>query len=1144
MPRCGLGGASGFCLFLALLFACLSLGHPAPADEPEPEQLEFFERRIRPVLMDTCGECHADGKQSEAGLDVTRLESLLSGGASGPAIEPGDPEASLLIKAIRRDLDASAHMPPEEILPPEQVADLVAWVEMGAPWPEENEPLVDTADEETYWAFRPVRSPPVPDVTDTNWPQTAIDRFILAGLEQAALRPAPSAERRELLRRLTFDLTGLPPTPDEIERFLADESPDAYARVVERLLASPRYGERWARHWLDLMRYSDTNGLDNDYKKPNAYRYRDYVIRALNDDLPYDVFVREHVAGDLLANQRTSRDGIQYLSPQATASLWLGEMLNAPAQPEVALANELENRMDVVGKAFLGLTLACARCHDHKFDDITSEDYYAIAGILTSSTNVQQCVDTPSRGEQVERLLSDIENNARARQRLLDDYDVQRARLEAALEAARSIETLLMATQHLVVAEQAPSGEAIAAAAESAGLPAEAIGRWTQFLRDEERLTDPLFAGWTNLVDAPERSFARRRQALARRLTAMVERLDELAGNRELFEDFESDAWPAGWHAAGAAFAAGPTTALPRDLVGHQGNGVASSLRWTEAATGRLTSAPFKVTKRYMTMLVAGGDHYDDTRVNVILNSQVLPEPEDVVKHGAGDHHMRRQWFNMQPYLDHEVQIELVDEARGEWGHLIIDEISFTDDDPPPPEFFACDPVILATLDDDNVATRRDLAARYQQRIVDVLEDAIRQVDDLQRTSDGSAEPQVVRLSDRAAEAISVWALSLGSPLNAPALETLLDDAQEAQLVELREAQQLLDEAMPRSVLAITTVDDRVADMPIHRRGDPNNLGDPVSRGFIAALSDDPRPVELQGSGRLELAHWMASAENPLTVRVLVNRAWLHHFGQGLVRTPDNFGLLGETPTHPQLLDYLAAEFIRSGWSLKRLHRLIVLSATYQQSGLVTTEARQHDPDNRLWHHVPPRALEAEAVRDAMLSVSGDLHAELYGRPIATHITPFMVGEDLPPYSGPLDGDARRSIYLEVRSNHLMGLLKAFHLERPSTTVGRRDRSVVTPMALSLMNNEFVWLEARAWAERLLADGSQSPEQRIVQMFAEAFARPPRDDELQTLVGFVDEQRHRYASLEAGAEDAGVEQAVWADVAHVLFNLAEFYFVR
>ncbi|MEX2172999.1 MAG: PSD1 and planctomycete cytochrome C domain-containing protein [Pirellulaceae bacterium] len=713
---------------------------PPPAEPPpDPAQIEFFEKQIRPLLANHCHECHGPDKQ-EGKLRLDSRAGALAGGEYGPAVVAGKPDESWLVKAIRYDHD-DVQMPPKAKLPVEKIEALTAWIKLGAPWPETagsvrpavaEEMFEISAEDRAYWAFQPVGQSPLPEVRDAAWAQSPVDRFVLARLEAHDLPPAPPAERRTLLRRIHFDLVGLPPTPDEMEAFLADDSPDATARAVDRLLASPHYGERWGRHWLDVARYGEDQAHTFEARKyPDGFRYRDWVIGALNRDLPYDQFVQQQIAGDLL-------DG----PDRAERLAAVGFLSLGPVYYGRAVADEIDDRIDTVTRGVLGLTVACARCHDHKFDPVGTADYYALAGVFAS----------------------------------------------------------------------------------------------TQY-------------------------------------------------------------------------------------------------------------------KEY-----------------------VLTE--------AGE-------------VDDSIDYLPTDKRKGK--------------------------------DKD--------------------------------------KEQPVR----------------------PVIHSLQES-------------------------------DKPADMRIHLRGNADNLGDEVPRRFLAILSSEPPPPFTQGSGRLELSQALIDPENPLTARVLVNRVWAQHFGVGIVPTPSNFGALGQPPSHPELLDWLASRFMAQGWSLKTLHRRLMLTAVYQQSSGQHRANAAKDPDNRWLWRMHRRRLEVEPWRDAMLAAAGNLAPQIGGP-----------SEDL---SAP--ANRRRTLYGEVSRHNLHPVLRLFDFPDPNLTSDRRAATIVPLQQLYVLNSEFLALQADGLAERALA-ASADDEARIRHAYELAFGRWPNEREVQLGREFL-----ATANNDTSDED---QQAVWQQYAHALLGSNEFAFI-
>jgi hypothetical protein len=930
------------------VLSCFALA-PLRGADPTPEQIEFFEKNVRPVLAGKCYGCHnSKMKTPLGGLRLDTRAGVLQGGDSGKAIIPGDAAASRLVQAI--SYTQALKMPPSGKLPDDEIQKLSKWIELGAPDPRSDEPAAgpvkkgyDFSESRRFWAFQPVRNAPVPKVRNQAWVRTSVDAFLLAKLEAQGLQPARPADRRTLLRRITFDLTGLPPTPAEIEAFLQDKTPDAYTKVVDRLLASPQYGERWARHWLDLVRYAETNGHEYDNDKHEPWRYRDYVIRAFNEDVPYDQFVREHIAGDLLARKRMRKDGGAWESPIGTTSFWFNEVLNSATDSEKSRADDVDNQIDVAAKSFLGLTVACARCHDHKFDPIPTADYYALAGVFHSTELREAVVDSPERTQKIADL---------SRRILAIDQEMDTLRPNAAAPMATSY-------------------------------------------RPQDKV----------------------------------------------FEQFDGSSFGT-WTAQGAAFGTGPV----RGAADSRSAG-------SDVFAGTLTSAKFRTGKELFLHVRIGGTKADPKlkergplRFTIVADGykgqHIVPEGDGVSK-----------WKTLRLTFEREriCYFEIVDRSRD--GHIVVDEIAFSD----------------------------------------------------------SAEPPATPVTPPVEE----------NPLSATAAEML---------ARLNAAKRELESQVPPSEFAMVAEDRDPHNVRLHIRGSHKNLGEEVPRRFLQVIAGEQQPPVQQGSGRLAIAEWMASPKNPLTARVMVNRIWKHHFGNGLVRSVDNFGKMGEAPSHPELLDHLAFAFVESGWSLKAMHRMLVLSNAYQMESSPSEAAGKIDPTNRLLQHMPVLRLEGEAIRDAILAVSGSLNPQMFGPSVPPHISAYQDGRGKP-VSGPLDGDGRRSIYVQVRRNFMTPLFTAFDYPTPISTIGARTASTVPSQALLMMNNEFIAGQAAKWATAIV---SSSPDatQRVNRMYESAFARPATKEEVASLIAFADSQKSR------------PEVAVWTDIAHVLFNSAEFIYVQ
>ncbi len=877
----------------ALGIACLALlltAHARAAD-PSPEGIEFFEKKVRPLLVERCQECHGPTKQ-RGGLRLDSRAAVLKGGDNGPALVPGDPGGSRMIRAVGY-ADVGLKMPPKTRLSDEQVADLTAWVKMGAPWPDTGPRVTTTggafpmAERLRHWCWQPIRATAPPSVRDAGWVRNPIDAFLLARLEATGLSPAPPADRRTLLRRVTFDLTGLPPTPEEIEAFLADDSPDAYEKVVDRLLASPAYGERWARHWMDLVRYAETLGHEFDFEIADAYQYRDYLVRAFNADLPYDQLVREHVAGDLLERPRRNADEGFDESILGTGFWFFGEAKHSPVDVRGDQADRVDNQIDVFAKTFLGLTLSCARCHDHKFDALTTKDYYALAGYLQSSRYQRAYIDDPEPRRNAARQIRQWQDEAR--------------KLAVTAVAKRAAERTADLAEHLL------------------------RGGSRQELR--ERLKK---VAVHPPEDAPD-GFVK-------------------------FEDFSAPDYR-GWYPAGEAFGDGParaTTLLQPNAATPikevLGPGVAHSGLTGGKFQGVLRSKTFTIEKNKILYRVAGFGG----QVNLIIDGfQLIRDPiygglTFTVNHGDAF-----QWRvqDVSMWKGHRAYVEVIDDGP---SYVAVDAILFGDGGPPADVPNA---LLMKPLDDPSLATDEALRKHFEGLFAEVIG----------QWRDGKLA-EAKDAADRVA--LLNWLLPLvqgGEPtadLNA--------------VTELTGRCQKLEAEVKLSRRAPAMADGSAVDERVHIRGSHKNLGDVVVRRLPEAVGGEPENCD--GSGRLSLARRLTDPTNPLVARVMVNRVWMHHFGEGIVRSVDNFGALGQPPTHPELLDWLAAEFVRGDWSLKRLHRLMVTSSAYRMASRGDLATDEKDPKNELLHRMLIRRLEAEAVRDAMLAVhAGPRPAERLG---------------------------------------------------------------------------------------------------------------------------------------------------------------------
>lgn len=902
-----------------LLAASLGAASSSPDDAAG---IEFFEQKIRPVLVDACFNCHShQSEKVKGGLLLDTRDGLLKGGDSGAAVIPGNIEKSLLLSAVRyTNEDLKMPPPPKgKKLPAEQVANLEKWVAMGAPFPAAAAPQTSgggiTQRAQTHWAFRPILAPAPPPVKNERWISTPVDAFILSKLEQLRLQPNPMADRRTLIRRATFDLTGLPPAAADVQAFVEDRSEDAFAKVIDRLLASPAYGEKWGRHWLDVARYADTKGyvFEEERRYPFAYTYRDYVIRALNEDLPYDQFLVQQIAADLLDLGEDKRP------LAALGFLTLGRrFLNNTA-------DIIDDRIDVVTRGTMALTVTCARCHDHKYDPIPTRDYYSLYGVFASSFEPKDppvLTSTEFPPKYPEYVKEREKRTAEVKQ-----YRQEKEREFLGKAREQTGEYLLAVFELQSDTDREKRDSLIRKRKLDPGL----AERWDKYLKEQSWTNHPIFAPWAWIKESE--------------------------GN---------EGGPANTNALDAFFQTASSNANPIILA-------------------ELKRSPPDSRRKL-------ADAYNQIFSNVVRQvRQTNSPPPTGDQEGPGPGRVESP-------------------------------------DSHPPGFAALEQVLFADGSPYNLASGQierlfDIPARQKVRALQ------RRVDELDATHPGTP-PRGMVLRENS------------SPYN------------------------------PR----------------VFVRGNPNNPGAEVPRQFLEAIAGEQRRPFSNGSGRLELARAIASDDNPLTARVIVNRIWLHHFGKGLVRTPSDFGLRSEPPTHPELLDYLAASLIQGGWSLKKLHRLIMLSSVYQESSEDNPRYAQIDPANQyLWKWNRHR-LEFEELRDALLAVSGSLDGTAGGRPV--EIT-------APPYSN------RRTVYGFIERQNLPGVFRTFDFASPDTTSPQRFYTTVPQQALYLMNSPFLIEQARKLVSRAKSVRGATPDDTIKFLYRAVYQRPPRPDEFKMAVEFI-----------------------------------------
>jgi hypothetical protein len=974
------------------------------AVEPDAEGLAFFEKKIRPVLVTHCYECHStSSKEVKGHLLLDSREASLQGGDTGPAVVPGDPEKSLLIEAIRYGED-SYQMPPKGKLPESVIADFVRWIELGAPDPRTapvaavpKRAAIDVEAGRAFWSFQPIRDAVPPDVRRIDWPRNEIDRFILAPLEKRNLAPVADADRRTLLRRLSFDLVGLPPTPHELDAFERDDSPDALARAADRLLASPRFGERWGRHWLDVARYADSNGLDENLTYHHAWRYRDYVIASFNGDKPFDQFAREQLAGDLLpADDAAHRDERLV----ATGFLVLGPKVLAERDKEKLRMDVVDEQIDTVGRAFLGLALGCARCHDHKFDPIPTADYYALAGIFNSTETLSgNKLGNVAVSGWKERPLSLAPDHAAA----IAAHEASVGKLEGELKGAKAELTRLQGL--------------------AKGGPASPVAA-----------------------------------AKARQLVGIV--VDDTSARIE-------GAWKAS------------------------------------------TFHPNFVGQGYL-----HDDQQGKGQKSIIFEPHLpqLGEYEIRISYTPGNGRSRRVPVTVN-YADGVQRIEF-DQVKA----------------PPIDGLFA------------SIGTFRFEAGREGSVTIStegtegfyVIADAVQfiPVDQPDATS-GVADKKPAPANPPDAQPLPTESPSIGPDQLAAAEKAVA--AIESELAELKKG------APPPPPAALAVGEQKEpADCRICIRGEVHNRGPAVPRGFVQVAARARPEISPGESGRRQLADWIADPGNPLTARVAVNRIWQKLFGEGLVRSVDEFGTRGEPPSHPELLDYLAARFLAHDWSVKDAIRHMVLSRAYGLSTAANQANQAADPENRLLGRAHRKRLDAEALRDAILLAAGQLEFSQRGSMVAD--LPERAIDNNSRGGLQLPDSRRRSVYLPVIRNEVAEIFEVFDFVDPHVSTGRRGETNVPAQALFLMNSPWVVRHAEAAADRLLALEGLRDADRVERAYLVILGRRPADDEEQAALAFLESYAGRLVAHEPNPDKR--RRAALAGFCQALLASTEFRYME
>lgn len=1207
--------------------------------------LEYFETKIRPILAKRCYECHGpDLDEVEGGLRFSSRGALLKGGETGPAIIPGDPKNSLLVDTI--NYGEVYEMPPDSKMPADEIALLTEWVAKNAPWPKVNDAHLLEAKafdlekrKQDHWCWQVPQKTSIPKVKNSAWPLDPIDYFILNKNEAAGLAMAPVADRRIWIRRVYFDLIGLPPTPSQVKAFENDRSDKAFEKVVDELLASEHFGERWARHWMDLTRYAETCGHEFEYPIPHAYQYRDYLIRAFNADVPYDQVIKEHIAGDLLDKPRQNPKLGFNESIVGTGFWFLDEATHAPVDVRLDEANHIDNRIDVMSKTFLGLTVACARCHDHKFDAISAKDYYALAGFLQSSRRQLAMLDPNGKIAESTEKIRQLQQSVSAE--ILAAMNAERGSVDeiarylmAARKAAKNIpansnamiegedlkviannagETRVQemsgfgnqwsgakqlfwladktdgvlklglnvpeTNEYIVKAsytkapdygifqievdgrklgkpidgfhsgvtkqnsieigrvelkkgkseltfkitganpnsnpkrymigidfiELIPTKEIAKpkVAAEDAetkiNLDSQQLKSWSEALLAAKTNEDHPLWLWQQVTKSGEGLDHGVMNSLQKSLDQQTEMANrKMASGKPqlpyLFTDFSGQGF-GDWFVTGEAFGSQPTQKGHWDSESNSiyPAGLADSSQYSKKLHGVLRSPTFEIQSNEIWYRIKG----NNVKIRLIIDGFVMDVYNGLLFGGASinvntkdQFQWVRQAGDIHRYKGHRAHIEIIDQGG---GYAIVDKVVFSDGGQP------------------------DHVSANVAKLLPLLKDAS-DINDFTKKY-----ASAIRSNDE-----------FGLPLVSGKAALKKSMAKTSEMIKAIEGE------IPNPILVPAMTEGSPEDERVFIRGNHKTLGPVANRQLLVAMVGEEKIAEEDGSGRLRLAKQMANGNNPLTSRVAVNRLWHHLFGRGIVSSTDNFGVLGQKPSHPELLDYLANEFVADGWSIKQMLKRMVLSQTYRMSSQINPQAKEIDPENILLHRSSIRRLQGEAIRDSILAISGRLDPKVYGPSVTLHLTSFMQGRGRPGRSGPVDGDGRRSIYTEIRRNFLPPMLVAFDMPIPFNSIGRRNLSNVPAQALILMNDPFVVGQAEVWAKKLVSEKSDIPS-RITQMYEQAFGRRPSDAELKNAQAFIELQA-KELGVKPGDIQANVQ--IWKDLCHVIFNVKEFIYLK
>ena len=1021
------------------------------------EGIEFFEKKIRPVLIKHCYKCHSSESEKKGELKgKLRLdirESIRGHGESGLiSIALGNPDESNLYRAISY-LDSELLMPPKSRLEKSVINDFKRWIEMGAPDPRDGKLKQNTSNSidfeksKNFWSFRQPKNPIAPSVKNTVWAREDLDLFILDKLEKSHLKPAPRADKRTLIRRATYDLIGLPPTIEEVHNFLNDESSDAFQKVVDRLLASPHYGEKWGRHWLDVARYADSNGLDENLAYVNAFRYRNYVINAFNEDKPYDRFVREQIAGDLLKTSENESETEQHARKIATGFLSVGAKMLAEDDGRKMEMDIIDEQLDTLGRAFMGMTLGCARCHDHKFDPIPTKDYYALAGIF-KSTHTMDNHKVVAQWHETELKSSELLN--------------KQAKIDKEINHQKQVLDLFKTHASKAIVEEARSNAADYFIQALINSRKKALIEYT--VKQIEN----------NSEDIQKDKF-------------LIEAEDFTRGNGLRSKEGYGEG-------IGILISSGPTN-VEFDINIPKAGAYQLYTRYAaqQSRPGKLFVNENLINNQVTTKTT--GTWYPDSQKWHLEGTLDLKSGSNIFKF---------DWTTPTPHIDKLLFIKASSNKLEDSFNTKHLKKEFSEQ--------WIQQLILAKKNTKSPLKKwRELIDKPLKPIgKNTIKDIQKEFAKIQKN-----DPLYKLIHEES------------GPLKTPKdVEKLFTENSKNKLKQLQDELSVIKKRRPQTPKAMAVREGKVQDLKVHLRGDYMTQGELAPRGYLRAITNQKiNNPSKKNSGRNEFALWLTK-DNPLTARVMVNRIWLWHFGQGIVRTPDNFGKLGLRPTHPELLDWLAFKFVKNNWSIKQMHRIIMNSATYHMSSKFQASTYAIDPDNNLWWRFNRRRLQAEEVRDSLLITGNSIELGMQSQLMQYNSRQYVSQNEHPYFSG-----STRTVYLPVIRSGTFDVLQAFDFGDPAVIQGQRSSTVGAAQALFMMNHNIVTKASKRLA--MQSNGNPNIIGATHQLYEDILRRKPNEHETLRAIKFLkEEESSEQPSLQA-----------WKSLAQVLLSSNEFMFI-